>query len=486
LLVAAALLAVLTIGIRDRAGSPPHGDASARSSARPTGSGPDLTNTVFVYESFAVQEPGCGAISAFDVRTGAPIYVGPSWSGHGNLAASPDLSTVLATWKSGGGNTVYRVNASAPVTDDWHADRLREGDYQYDIGAGGGIALLADGDRMLVGMGGPPPASRTGVGLYRLSEAVPGNTGNPGVLGARYGYYGTWSEAPRVILPDPTDPDMFYVLTHESRLPATVTDTVKSQAAHLHTIGARSMTAPVASISLPDLVVDDPPGGGLRETGIHATIQHGDIGYATMLAGGDPNQWPTGQYVAVSRWAVPELAIADVQTGQVRISRLADDLPLVSGIAANHGPENPGLVAVHAGDRIAVYEVDPLSPVAVELSRVPIAPVLSGIEGERRMMGGPIAWSADGTRIIAAANEGLAEFVVLAVFDCGRSLRVDYYFTACAAEDYNGGRAILTANGPGQPRPMTAPECPTPYWWPGPLPTVSALLPFLANGHSGP
>ncbi len=482
-LIGFAAILLLLVSPRDAAGPRARADASPAGAHQQLAAGLELASTVFVYEAYAVKEPGCGAISAFDLQTGERIYTGPSWAGHGDLAAAPDFSTVVATYNGGGLQTLYRLDASPERPAEWQADRLWSTDHKYTLSGNGGIAIAADGNQMLVGMVGPKAVSRTGVGLYRLSEARPGEPGETGALGARHGYYGTWSEPPRVILPAPRDPHTYYVLTHEGRLPETLTDTVKSQVAHLHTIDIRTMQAPRAPIRLPDLVVDNTPGAGLREAGVHATIQHGDIGYATMLPGGDPTQWPTGRYIAVSRWGVPELAIADLETGVVNTTRLADDLTLVSGIAANHGPENPGLVAVHAGDMIAVYEVAPGAvSAAIELARMPITPVLGSCGDEPRTMGGPIAWSADGRRLIAAANEGLADFVVLEVAECGRSLRPDYYLTACPAAGYNGGASILTANGRLQSPPSATQECPTPYWWPEPRPTEPALLPYLANG----
>lgn len=437
-----------------------------------------MDNTVFVYESYAIRDqPGCGAISAFDLRTGEVVYRGPSWAGHGDLAASQDLSTVLATWSKGGLQTMYRLDAAAESPADWRADRLRSDD-QQDISGSGTIAILPDGDQFVIGMSAPLSSGGSGAGLYRLSDLVPGQ---PGTLGAQNGYYAMRAEAPRVILPG-TERNIVHILSHESRLPATLTDTVKSLAANLHTVDTRTMAAPIAPIRLPDIVVNDPPGAGLREAGIHATVQHGNIGYATMLPDGDPRHGgPGGSFVAVSRWGVPELAIASVRTGQVRITRLADDLPVVSGIAANRGWENPGLVAVHAGDRIAVYQVDPYSPTAIELARVPITPPVGPIRGEPKIMGGQISWSADGRRIVATANEGLSEFVVLDVAECGRRLRPAYYVTACAAEGYNGGRSLLTAAGQPGSRPVEPQACPTPHWWFESQQLVPVLLPMLAK-----
>lgn len=459
------------------AGAGGRGPAPSRVQAT---SRPDISHSVFVYESFARDQPGCGAISAFDVRTGEVFYRGPSWAGHGDLAGSPDLSTVLATWNQGGAQTMYRLDAGAESPVDWRADRLRLVNGRHRISGSGTVAILPDGDRFVVGLSGLPDDGGNGAGFYRLSDVGSGEAGH---LGDQYGFYAMRAEAPRVVLPG-RDQDIVHILSHESRLPATLTDTVKSQAANLHTVDTRTMAAPISTIRLPDIVVDDPPGAGLREAGIHATVQHGNIGYATMLPDGDPRLGgPGGSFVAVSRWGVPELAIVFVRTGQVRITRLASDLPVVSGIAANRGWANPGLVAVHAGDRIAIYHVDPYAPTAIELARVPITPPMGPHRGEPKMMGGQIAWSSDGSRIIASANEGTAEFVVLDVAECGRRLRPAYYVTACDAEGFNGGRGLLTAVGQPDRRPDAPQTCPTPHWWFPSMQRVPVLLPLLANAY---
>jgi hypothetical protein len=271
------------------------------------------------------------------------------------------------------------------------------------------------------------------------------------------------------ILPDPYQSSV-HLLSYDSELPQSVDDVIEDYELRFHTLDRLSLASHEASVTLPSLVVDEPPGAGLREAGIHNWAQNGRLAYATLLGPGPSWRGPSQLYAVVNRWLRPELIFLDLRAKSGDRARpvtatLPSDFHIVGAIAASRGPQNLGLLAVHGGDKIAVFEVEePREGRVRELARIEITPVVSPIRDDRRMISGPIAWSADGSYLIAAGNEGDAEVLILSVEDCGGRIELRHVVTACPYADYNGLAGIVTANGTSLAPRSVPSACPRPRW----------------------
>ena len=331
------------------------------------------------------------------------------------------------------------------------------------------------GDDLYLGVSDAPRVS-LGLARIRITEQL-GTSGLKDINPVR-GFYSTRDQAVVEILADP-DGRQIHVLSSSYRIAVDPSDVVESHPMSLHTLDTEILAARGAPMVLPPLVVNEPPGAGLREVGIHSWRQNGRLAWATMLPGGGKPYGPEGRYIVVNRWLQPELIIADLDRTSTPLTvTLPADFAFAGAVAANHGWKNPGLIAVHGGDKIAVFEIDPRYGEIKERARLPITPILSSITDDRRMMSGPIAWSADGSQLIASGNEGEADVLIIDVEECGDRMTLRHAVTTCQFDEVVGVSGILTANGRSD-RPDSEPlACPTPEWWP---PIESVGSPFVAG-----
>ena len=184
-----------------------------------------------------------------------------------------------------------------------------------------------------------------------------------------------------------------------------------------------------------------------------------------MLAGRGPGTW--GGYTTSScsspgrraaTRSTPCLDVADLQTNTAWQAATDGTLGIAGGVDFNAEWVNGGLLAVHHGDSLGVYSYRPpvtmrkLADVRVPRPHFDIAssgPLLS------------IAWSGSGSHLIAAVDDGPAEFRVFEVLGCGRQVVPGAAYALCAAEP-NMPNDVLTANGHLAPPPGFSTRCPTP------------------------
>jgi len=460
--------------------------ASFGASQQPAVSGPSSTSvfdparTAFVVTDGAGGElPGCGAISAIDTLTGEVLYQSPRRGSRSDLAAAEDFSLFASGGGAGGDKRMYLLDAGAASPDEW-AVRVfwsPAGPRQLN----GSATAILNGD-LYFGLHG---GFEEGFGLGRVPLDRIEDTPDLQDVNPVEAVYSLRQLHLIQILPDP-DGRHLHLLAQESRTPTSPTDVVETQALQIHTVDTTIMAARVAPQVLPPLVVSEPPGAGLREVGIHNWLQNGRLAYMTLLpagAGGGPRD----RWVAVNRLVAPEISFANIRGGsrEAVTASLPADFTLAGAVAANHGWHNPGLLAVHGGDKVAVFDMDPLEGLLHERSRIDITPVVSSLLDDGRMMPGRIAWSADGSQLIVAGNEGTAEVLILDVGACGDTLTLRHVVTVCPYAEYNGLAGIVTANG-SLPPPAPSPEaCPTPFWMPEPWPVgspFSLALPWVSAG----
>jgi uncharacterized protein YegL len=405
-----------------------------------------LNRLVFFTEDVDRLTPGCDAISVFDIN-GEAIHLGATRVSPGRLAAASDLSFVLASrsngmWKSGFSNdfsdlvgiyALYR-NPSKPAT--WIDTYL---DGQEEVSEVGGIAVTNDLRYLLVATQRDNPtlscrAQPFSVSRYDVAEIDFANS----TLGP---------ERARIVLDAPVAE---IVLSDQGRVAHLVLvpfDATTPDATAVVSIDVDSMTeiaprVPIASIG----AVYDNCGGTTSYT--HAALSLDE------------------RYLVVNRWERAQISIVDLvaRRAVVRDIRLPGARN-VGGIAFNWADENHGLLAVHGGDVVGVFRwnaTDAPSLLAWAAG-VDFPPVI-----RRQGPGASIAWSGDGSTVIAATSKsGQREFRAWRVTDQGRKLTRAADYTVCEVDEFNLPNDILTGNGVLP----TAPAALTPTAWPIPSAT---------------
>ncbi len=399
----------------------------------------DRTNLAFVFTSGA-GDFGCGGLSAFDTTTGEVIYRGPHHLGHSQVATNSSLTQIVASWSQGGKGTAYWLDASSSDVSEWFVRTLKSPFGTDKVATKAGVAIMPDDDRLIFG---EKVGTNTGIGRYQLSE-------DPGAdeefFGPRHGFWRTDPDSPSWIISAPRGRNDFVETDEHDAF-------VVTEDAEVYILDTEIMAPRSASIDIQPIVIDKEGGSRwvLRGLSIHAALAQ------------------NRRHLVTNRWEKPELNSVDLTDHKAYTIPLAADLGTIGGLAFNWGWNNPGLLAVHAGDKIAVYDYQP-PDYAEELGRVSIPPPTDSYN--EKEWPGYIAWSTDGTRLVAGTKHEGNEFVVLSVESCGRSISTSLFVSTCESEQAIG-YGIVTLNGRAPaPSDLNQP-CPTPYW-------DAALDPFFA------
>lgn len=408
----------------------------------------DLADLVVLTEDTPELIDGCDAISIHNIRTGAVVHRGRTFISPGRLTARADLSALVATVSNsclsrvpGHGyepctQPILSMNRGAEDPREWRDGRV-DG---LDAAFMGGIALLPDGSLLTATSGSPDPydqlhhvVSRPPYGLVRSGPPFADATGDAHVVPVR-----------RLPLPDL----VFEILPVAGRNEAVLALANGT----LMTIDTRSLDVRAPTLSFPTAV----PAGSTQARFPHQIVPPPAL-HASLSA--------DGRTVAVNRMFAAEVALVDLQSGQIRRVALPPEVRYAGGVAFNNGWLNSGLLAVHTFDSVTVLEPLPTGGMrAVGRIRIPPPitvwdawyPLEEAIRDGR--VNGPlmsIAWSGSGDRIIAASSDGSAEFAVIDVSDGGSTLSLRRFLTACpeAVPEESNGYAlgvpndIWTANG---------------------------------------
>lgn len=172
---------------------------------------------------------------------------------------------------------------------------------------------------------------------------------------------------------------------------------------------------------------------------------------------------PDERYLVTNRWYAPEINVLDLQERRSWTLAAGAGITMTGGVAFDHGPNHPGLLAVNVLHSVVVYRFHPDGPLE-ELVRQPIHPVnhfADFARTKRVEVPGNVAWSASGDALIVPIDHGPNDFAILEVARCGAQITRLHEIAVCD-DTANLGRAIWTAN---KRQPLSAnpgTRCPTP------------------------
>jgi len=391
---------------------------------------PQVEHLVAVTELTAIDRvDGCGAISIFDVRDDEPVFRGPSDPSLHRLASDPSFGLVVAGPAVGNTRFMQRLRRPSVETFEWNYDRVQT---RYNVFAmHSGLIVLSNPARlvMTISVGGEGQT-------YLTSVASPESE--------NYDFHKN---------------EFVSRLKTSHTLPLMVEDqsgeriVALSRDGHVYSATANDLVAlhePIAVPTITDSHVDPPHPAFIR-----AALS------------------PGGRYLVMNQHETPALVILDRQTDALTTVDVSSWMTMTGGLAFNAGWHNAGLLAVHGGDRIAVFQFNP-DGVFDLLSSAPVAAPLWNNEFA---YGGPVRWSGDGARLIAGINAGASEFAVFNVGACGRELSLQHEFAACATDFANMPGDIVTSNGRLPTPEGWRPSCPTPSWWNDPTPVLPRVTP---------
>lgn len=377
-----------------------------------------VKDLVFVTEDLAsIKSPGCDGITVFNTNQEEPVHRGDWHPSPSRLAATSDFETIIG------------INSNSCLSGDsvkncrflYILRQEKPGDYthwtsEYVGGAGfiylGGIAIVPNDDKLLVAVGSitdnsyhpvNPPYK---IAMYSLAEIKDGKVGEE-KASFQFG-----DSIPAEILVT-RDGTKAHVLTDDN---------------DVFTLDLDTMT----QTALPIKLSGGPFSSKRHPTEIHATLSTDENLLIT-------NNWqnPAGMIVADlnSRTALTiGISNIDGHTG-------------VAGLAINHGSYNSDMIAINLLDRVVTGRLDRHTWKFDELDRVEIPlpraddPIFNygqqmsnyfTDDGRGAGPVGSIAWSGDGSKLIAAMNDinASAEFRLFGVDFSGKINHL-YDWTAC-------------------------------------------------------
>ncbi|MFN2252380.1 MAG: vWA domain-containing protein [Anaerolineae bacterium] len=428
--------------------------------------GSPLADLVFVADDNAVENDGCDAVSVFSLRSAEPVFRGHTHISPGRLAASGDFTTILAN------NTsfmperfLYLTRGRPDDPDSWTTEGQVFGAAFTSVG---GIAITTDGDTLLVATNVQPGTAPADEGVRGAPDDAPSQTGRFAV--SKYNLAGLardggdrrrWSIGPEIARFRLDD------------LPAEIL-VADGGLAHVVTVAQEVVTLDIASMAeaAPRIQM--------------AALTSRSISDPDRLAGAVHASLSTdGRYLVANRWEAsgPKINVADLLDRTTWTLAVAPDLGRVGGVALNRAESNPGLLAVHAGSVVAIYDFSAHGPLT-ELARSGVTASPYGLIG----INGPvhsIAWSATGSHVIAEDVTDDRGLRVFAIGDGGSRMTRGLGWKMCTAEGKpDWPNDILTANGAlpdvSTPTP-TRPETSTPTLTPSATPTPTATATSTAT-----
>jgi Mg-chelatase subunit ChlD len=375
------------------------------------------------------------------------MYRGETHISPGRLSAAGDLSLVLATMSNGAVQSRDAANQVLPfLYFARQSQAAREGWASGVVtGAGfatfGGIAVLPGGREFLVATARQRDA-RMGMTTFKSW---------PPYYVKRFEMPAGDSEELRVSWPSGE--------LQLAALPVAILLDPDGRRAHVLTDDATVHSIDYGNMQIAGSPIRLQPYLGMRNPIHDSQI---DLMHAALS--------PDARHFVTNRAYSAQLNVADLEA---RVSWSLDtspDVARIGGVAINRAAENHELLAIHAETQVLVYRWDPRGPL-VEIGRTMLDSPLrqrwlwSHADGPKMA----IAWSGDGSQLIAATDVGSAEFAVIDVLDGGSRLEVIGSLEACP-QPLNYPNDILTLN---ELLPTHTPATPTEY----PSPTSTARLP---------
>lgn len=388
----------------------------------------DYSDLIVVTEDRGLDIDGCEAISVFSLSDRTALFRGDSLASPGRIAASPDLSTIVAVYSNHSGNP--ELAGTAPflylVTSDASAFAwsYRGPIYHHALASNGGLAITLDGASLLTtevfAHAEPFEMSPFHIRRYRLDSLRGGELGEP------------VAERSHVGLVVEILPDLDGRRVHTFQTTGLV-----------RTFDARTLEELAPPIQARPLV---------HELGEPISRIRGGVGHATLST--------NGRYLVTNRWESPELNVVDLVDREAWVVDVAG-VKRIGGVAWSHGPSHPDLLAIHAIDEIIIAELDPTTGLHEHL-RFAVEPP-DNLPFNHTAKIGPVAslaWSGDGASLIVATSRGTADFAVVDLSASVEDVRIDWYLTACSG-DWNAPNDIFTINSLRSPTDAPAVSTPT-------------------------
>jgi Mg-chelatase subunit ChlD len=402
---------------------------------------------VVVTEDRLIETDGCDAVSVFRADTAEAVFRGETHASPGRLAATSDLRVVLATPSNGavvnvGGRPwqefLYVAGVNDPRLERWSSGVV----LGTEVATFGGVAVLPGDQEFLVATSGKEMHRGMTVLLNKVPFAV-----------RKYAL-------PKRIVPQQTIGPLRGQLTLEA-LPVEILVAPDGHHAHIltdrmsvHTVDYHTMRPVGTPIQLP------------------AFISRTNVYFGTAINRMHGALSPDGRYLVTNRGDSNELNVADLDDRTSWTLATRPDIESIGGVAFDWRHLNSELLAIHANDKVFVYQWSPPGPL-IEIGRVAIAaprlladPLENDCEGPKNS----IAWSGDGSALIAATDVGSAEFIIVDVPSGGGQPRLGLNMEACSHAS-NLPNDIVTTNGL-RPPPTPTPA-PSATLTPAPTPTTT-------------
>ena len=387
---------------------------------------------------------GCGAISVLSLIDRKPTFLGENRASPGRLAVSPDLSLLIAVFANYGygpdgpggpgyiGEPFLYVTEGSPDELDWTTQAPITG---RELATNGGIAFTLDGDGLLL-----TEASARSGGFMGPEEFEPFWIRRYDVDSVRSGFFGSViaeTELDSLVVEILPDLDGHRVHTFQST-------------GEVRTLDVDTLEEVAEPVSAQRLV----HGSGDPRRGIRGGVAHAAL---TL----------DGRYMVTNRWESPILNVIDLIERRAWGVEL-DDVDIIGGVALSHGPENQDLLAVHAIDEVVVLRFAPTEALE-ELARISIAPPPLPFNHMSAYMGpvASVAWSGNGSKIIAATSHGSSELVIVDVPADRSAVATEAYLESCAESRSTAPGDVFTINSLIRPPP-------SPTSTPQPLPSAKA------------
>jgi len=411
-------------------------------------------------DRYEPHEPGCDSVSILSVMRPEPLRLGAQYVSPGRLTGNRDLSLIIAGGSNGladpnntgtelGEPGLYVTRCQSTNLATCEDTLLYTSPWIYD---GGGIALSPDGYTLLVA---------TDRGTSRVSKYDLRNVDwEKRWLGYEVNSYafGPMSFDDRGLLIESTAIPAEIVFSGDGRVAHVLLqpDYYPGVAA-VHSLDVASMKAIAPPVPVPvnhqgfDETRGPPPGSWRYFRGVRVSQATLSVDERLLVV----NNWELGSITGVDlearrSWQVPIPGFTPARTV------LALDQHAVGGVAINraYGP-NQGLLAIHGIDRVGIYALTDDGRQLESRAMVTVTPQF--VFRDRRAIGqwgggtgpvGSIAWTGDGTHIVAAgAAEGPEEFRSWRVEGQGSILTARQGYETCSDRQNNLANDIFTPNG---------------------------------------
>lgn len=423
--------------------------ARPASAIGPSSSNPD-EDLVVVSEGLAWRPAqfidGCRAVSVFSVSSGEAIFRGPYLADSHNLVSSDDFTRIVGGPWVGSLENYSELTRPQPGSDSWEIRRVRPhsgGRFTHirlaqEISPNGELLYIGTSFQGKWSIG---EVDLSGIYIDQFDLATLPDPSRSLLIGP---------EQPRIAIGN-RDNSRLHVLTRENGL---------------FTIDPSTMEFDSVRIPLPkiDFARTDEDLEGSQ--------------FMTMSVG--------ERFLVTNRWRGEGLNVVDTHLREAWSMPIAQDITITGGVAINHGWENPGLLAMHASDKLVVYRFDPFDRSLEgleELARIEIPNPVVHLpnDGGSVPTSGAVRWSASGSHLIAVTSHEESEFVVVRVDSCGSSLNIEHYLAACPRPN-NLGYDILTANGLLDPPSDFTGNCPLPNYDEFPREYHPIFIPLVSSG----